>query len=228
MANFNTYSVDGVEYPRVTTILGIIDRPELRYWYAKVGANEAKRISDEAKQFGTDFHSLCHEINLGEHRRRTWHPPSQFKDMAYAYINWMSENLEEISHVEHQLISKTHVFGGTADLIARPRGKDGPYILDIKTSKSPSVEWPLQLAAYSIAAEENGIPIVGKAVIHVSKIGKAKVTYYDYNDPEGLDKTAFFAAYELWRWHQGKSDRLKRAKGVGAGDDPAAYDLTLD
>ena len=56
------YEIEGKQLPSVTTVIEeVLAKPQLRYWFAKVGLSEARRISEEAKSFGSAMHKMIAE-----------------------------------------------------------------------------------------------------------------------------------------------------------------------
>ena len=53
---YNTPS--GNKYPSVTSVVGLLNQDEIKAWRARVGEEEANRISARASKRGTQIHSL--------------------------------------------------------------------------------------------------------------------------------------------------------------------------
>lgn len=205
------YEIGGELYPRVTSILNIIEKQGLGRWRGNVGNKEADRIAKEAAQLGTDFHELCADINRGAHRVRGWQPEGRFREMAFAYIDWLHANVEQIIDVEKLAISDEFKYAGTMDLLAIMRGDDLPSVIDLKTSNSVSTDWPLQLSAYQLAIEEElGVNIGKRIIIRIPKKGICIPEQYTYTEHED-DKDAWLTTLKLWRWIQKDKKRQKTA-----------------
>jgi len=154
-------------FPSVTSILSLLPKPALENWRTILG-KEADKIAAERAVVG----SVCHYRILSRYSIRLIEPPKVFlpwKDLEkwlkelnmraeICEILWdeLSIDLEPL-YVEHSLVSRKHRFAGTLDLLAEIDGEN--VIIDLKTSKEVWKEYELQLAAYTIMCEENGINV---------------------------------------------------------------------
>lgn len=207
------YTIGGELYPRVTHVLNILDKPGLARWRGKVGNFEADRISSEAASLGTAFHEVAADINRGSHMKRGWQPPGHFREMSFAYIDWLHQNIGQILEVEKLAVSEELKYAGTMDLLAILKGDSSPSIIDVKTSNSVSPDWPLQLSAYKLAVEEEmGIQIARRVIIRVPKTGVCTPETYIYEDHDA-DEAIWKRCLEIWRWAQEDKLRHKKAKG---------------
>lgn len=204
------YEIDGIKYPRVTSILNAIDKPGLARWRGRIGNTEADRVSKEGAKVGTAFHEIAADINRGMHRERGWRPPEELRAMAFSYIDWLNRNVDEIVAVERLVYSQRRRYAGTTDLVAILKGDDLPTVLDIKTSNSVSPEWPLQLSAYKMALTEEGIITLRRAIVHVPKKGDPTAIQYTYMEHED-DAEAWLQALGIWNWIQRDKERTKAA-----------------
>lgn len=209
------YTIDGKLYPRVTHVLNIMDKPGLARWRGRVGNTEADRVSSEGASIGTEFHEIVADINRGAHKVRGWSPPSRFRDMAFTYIDWLHKEIGQILEVEKLVISEENQFAGTLDFVAYFRGDDLPSVIDIKTSNSPSADWPLQLSAYKMALEEeSGLKIARRVVLRVPKKGACIIESFEYENHEE-DELAWMNALGLWLWSRKDKERLKSSTTKG-------------
>lgn len=207
------YVIDGVQYPRVTNILKIIDKPGLSRWRGRLGNAEADRVAKAGSDFGTEFHALASDINRGEHLKRGWQPPGEFRNQAFAYIDWLHKHVSSIQAVEKRTYSPQRCYAGTLDLLATIRGDSLPSIIDIKTSNNTSIDWPLQLTAYKEAEEELGQPIQRRLIVRVPKTAPYDVVVFDYKNHDD-DSIVWDNTLRLWLWCQGDKERHSMAKVV--------------
>lgn len=207
------YDIDGALYPRVTSILGVLDKPGLAQWRGRVGNVEANRVSTAGREIGTRFHEIAADINRGLHQQRGWQPPEDLRTMAYAYIDWLNARVSEVVEVERLVVSNRRTYAGTCDLVAIMRGDELPTVLDIKTSNQVSPDWPLQLIAYKLALAEEGIYTMRRIVVRVPKKGEILAEEYEYYDHED-DAEAFNHVHGAWMWLQRDKERTKRALRV--------------
>lgn len=102
---------------------------------------------DQAARRGTEIHNLAEQLTLGQ----TVIVPDELRGHVEAYIGFLDDWKPEPVLTERTVISYTHGYAGTLDLIYRL--PDGTTVLaDIKTSRSGIYgETALQLAAYRYA-----------------------------------------------------------------------------
>lgn len=142
----NKYIVDGQSVPSVTTITGMIAKPQLYYWYGKHGNEKCKEILDASAEFGSKVHSLIEQTTKGQKVTLD----NQFKDIIHNFElvtkDWEWLRFEEV------LINKEHMYGGTADAVAKIGGKT--CLVDFKTSSAVYPEHYIQVAAYEACLPE--------------------------------------------------------------------------
>ena len=172
----------GERQPGVTSILNMLAKPGLRYWFAKTVAEEAVenfstvldlvgkqrhdaaidflkrapgRQSGKAAETGTVVHGLVEQLNRGEDLGPI-HP--DYEPFITRYRKFLDDFQPEFLEVEATLWNSTVGYAGTADAIARISNE--VVVLDLKTGKSGIYpETGLQLCAYANAEfvmEPNG------------------------------------------------------------------------
>lgn len=171
------YTYNGKRVKSVTGILGIISKPFLVPWAAKVTTekmaelfkpgttydeiqiksmlDESKRAHYNTKVNAGDIGSLVHnhieQIIKKEHPGALVHVEAQ--NAVNRFMDWAARNEAEFLLSEQVVFSKKHNFCGTLDFVCRVSGK--LYLGDIKTSNQIShVEYGAQMAAYRIARTE--------------------------------------------------------------------------
>ena len=153
----------GQAYPSVTSITGLVAKEGIMQWRARVGEEEANRVSARATVRGNRIHGLCEQYLLGTNPQVDMFDADMFNHMRY----WL-DDIENIHCLETPLFSHHLQIAGTVDCIAEFQGKLS--VIDFKTSSSPKDRddihaYFMQCAAYSVAFEERtGIPI-GRLVI---------------------------------------------------------------
>lgn len=143
-------------FPSVTTVLGSkLDKSSLDAWRAKVGEEEANKISTQAANRGTAIHDMAEKYILGQDYRRGQMPVNLF---TFAPIrDALDKHVTNVYGIEYPLWSKTLNTAGTTDLIA---DFDGVLsIVDFKTSKRLKEEkyiesYFLQATCYAAMANE--------------------------------------------------------------------------
>lgn len=140
----------------VTTVLSEkLDKTALLEWKARVGEEEAERISAQAARRGTAIHDIAEKYLLNEESPYKGHMPinvETFKPLKRA----LDEHVDNILGVELPLFSKALKCAGTTDLVAQYDGITS--IIDFKTSKRlKSAGWIesyfLQSTIYSLMFE---------------------------------------------------------------------------
>jgi len=153
---------EGHSYPSITTVLSILSRQAIQEWRARVGEEEANRISRQASSRGTKIHHIIEEYlknNPNYLDGEMPHNVQTFKDIQPI----IDECITKIYLQEAPLYSKHLGVSGRVDLVGQWKGIDS--IIDWKTSrKHKKKEWIssyfMQCAAYAIMWEERtGRPI---------------------------------------------------------------------
>lgn len=156
-------TASGKSYPSVTSILGLLGKSEILAWRARVGEEEANRVSARAARRGTAIHSLCEDYLLNKEVN-----PGPFDLDTFKSIQPFLNRINNVHCLETQLYSEYLQVAGTVDCIAEFDGKMS--IIDFKTSKRVKTRddihgYFMQTAAYAVMFEERtGIPI-GRLVI---------------------------------------------------------------
>lgn len=153
----------GSAYPSITTVTGLHTAKSIAEWRAKVGNEEANRISKRASSRGTRIHQLCEDYLRGK-----FSVPDIFDSEMFNSIKPIIEQIDQIHCLEDPLYSDHLEVAGTVDCIAEFQGKLS--VIDFKTSSRPKTKddihnYFMQTSAYAVAFEERtGIPI-GRMVI---------------------------------------------------------------
>lgn len=153
----------GKAYPSVTTVTGLHTREGIAKWRARVGEEEANRVSARASARGTRIHSNCESYLLGESFE-----PDMFDAEMFNSIKFLLDQIDNIHCLETPLYSDFLQVAGTVDCIGEFQGKLS--VIDFKTASKPKdrddiYNYFMQCAAYAVAFEERtGIPI-GRLVI---------------------------------------------------------------
>jgi genome maintenance exonuclease 1 len=121
----------GVKLPSVTTVIGAMKKKAIMEWRARVGEEEANRVSRLASGRGTRVHSLAEKYLNNE--KIMWH-----KEMpdAIEMFNSLKPLLSKINNIHYQecaLWSEKLGMAGRVDLIAEWDGVLS--VIDFKTSK---------------------------------------------------------------------------------------------
>ena len=215
------YWEDDQPFVSVTTVLGVIEKPALRYWATKqvywamaldpsLSEKEALaapfRKSKNAMRRGTLVHSMVEAYKHNQEYVDTIAEP--IRKYAQAFYNWVTDNSIEVLVQEKSLVSRRYCYAGTFDLLVRFKNSGRVLVVDIKTGRSIYEEVFLQLSAYKHALEENGVfaelkvdpERVGMAVCNL-QTGEDDRPTGNYQFQEGEDVfNQFLAAKYLWEY----------------------------
>lgn len=156
------YQVGELLYPSVTTVLAILRKPGLERWRGRLGNEEADRISEEAKHYGSGLHDAWHRLLVGGEMNEKFAAPLR------ALQVWFQSRGAEVILTEHLVISHKHKYAGRVDVVVRL--PSGLYVLDIKTTDYVAPEYPLQLAAYQQALREDGFDVRGGYLLCIPRM----------------------------------------------------------
>ena len=124
---------NGDAFKSVTTILGEkMDKTALLEWKARVGEEEAQRISTQAARRGTSIHSIAERYVLNEDNFYRNEMPSNVESFK-ALKEILDANVDNIYGVELPLFSRALRAAGRTDLVAQYNGVNS--IIDFKTSR---------------------------------------------------------------------------------------------
>ena len=163
---YNTPS--GEAYPSITTVLGA--RPEkkklIAEWRARVGEQEANRVSAQASRRGTAIHTMMEKYIVGENPIADEMPTNI--TMFNSIRTMVDKHLTHVYAMEAPLYSNKLKVAGRCDLVGKWAGMD--CIIDFKTSKRLKEEahidnYLLQATAYSLMFEELTARIIPGIVV---------------------------------------------------------------
>jgi genome maintenance exonuclease 1 len=165
LPDLETEYVDGKRYyktpagnlPSVTTVLGQkLKNPGLEAWKARVGEEEAKRVSTQAAGRGSAVHLLCEKYLSNDPDYKRGAMP--FNLVTFSSIKkHLDLCIGTVHGIEIPLWSENLKTAGRCDLLAGWNGINS--VIDFKTSKRKKDEediqsYFLQATCYSLMAEE--------------------------------------------------------------------------
>lgn len=208
----NAYIKDGVIYDRVTSAIGIIDKPGLRYWHGKNSNEFCAKVLDEASAIGTGVHNVLEKFVKDEEIAKI----SPVENRALNSLQtWMKKVGASIKETERTLFDHTDRYAGTFDgraIIENPPIKYFPMkpaniLVDYKTSKKLRNTHILQLSAYLHTYEcTENVKLDGAVLLRFEKdMDKKKDYHAKYFTREQLVEVfgVFLAALKLYRWNKG-------------------------
>lgn len=175
---------NGIQLPSITTVLGVLSKDSIAAWRAKVGDEEADKISYRASTRGTLVHEICEKYVNNDPNYRDGYMPNIVND-----FNKLKEILDErlsVVYCQEAPLYSLHLgVAGRVDCVGIFDGKLS--IIDYKTSRKPKrKEWItgyfMQETAYSIMWEERtGIPITQLVTI-ISVDGYGPQVFIEHRD----------------------------------------------
>lgn len=157
---------DGNKFPSITTVLSILSEESIAKWRARVGEEEANRVSLKASGRGTLVHEIVEDyLNNKDTSSYMPHIQQSLKNIKPILDN----NIDKIYALEVPLYSKHLGVAGRVDCVGVFNGV--PSIIDFKTSKRKKSadmisNYFAQMAGYAVMWEERtGMPIVNTVII---------------------------------------------------------------
>jgi len=218
------YWVDNKPYVSVTSVIGILDKPALRFWFGREvyrafaadpslderqALSKPYELSESAKDRGSTVHSIVEAWR--QSRVQVDNVPEPFRGYAQAFYSWVEDNHVVIVEHERTVVSKEHDYAGTLDLLIKLNGSKLPLVADVKTGKDIYNEAWLQLSAYRNALAEQGIKTGGIAVILLQENGSYK---FEHQKEDFLPQ--FLACKTIWEWQNKdtieKNDKYRQLK----------------
>jgi hypothetical protein len=169
------YTIDGKNYPSVTSILNVLNKPQLVNWAVRLtrdslkqelfalqranslqnlnadnllakSASEHNRVKNAAADHGIDIHRRI-AAYVGD--KSSYMSKNVRDPVTIAFRAWQDSVQFVPIASEKLVVSREHAYAGTADLIGTLNGRLA--LLDIKTGRGVYTEYKLQLAAYAFA-----------------------------------------------------------------------------
>lgn len=206
------YEINGITYPSVTTILGVINKPFLVPWANKLGreginsTEYTKRIAD----IGTLTHALIQGHLEGEEVSLEGYP-EDYKEEAKkgynSYLLWESQHQVKPILSEESFISEDLGFAGTIDALMEIDGK--LTLVDFKTSSAIHPEYLCQLSAYLELYKEK-YKTEEKIPAMILKVNKEDKPSFEtaYLTDRMKYLSLFYAAFSLYKAQQ-EASKLK-------------------
>lgn len=220
------YYLNDKQMMGVTTVLGVISKPQLIQWaanqaiqYVKDNVHEviysaekfpigvtvlneilerAKTAHAQKRDKAADVGTLAHAEVEKFIKTGEWKPTKdeQINEMVQKFIDWAVTNKVMFLESEKVVHSKEHFFGGKFDFTCKIDGKT--YLGDYKTGSGIYFEMFLQCAAYQLALQEQepDTKIDGHIIVNTTKDGKFNVA--THYDYE-TTKQGFLSALNLYK-----------------------------
>lgn len=163
---------DGTIVPGVTTIVGLLNKPQLVSWANRLGLQgiDASAHVQAAAGAGACAHEMIQEVLGGPAVDLSKYSGEEIEAARNAlakFKEWLTEHEMETQAIEMQLVSERYRVGGTIDWLGRLDGK--MTLADIKTSGRIYEEHIIQVAAYKKMLEEAGYEVEGVRILRFSR-----------------------------------------------------------
>lgn len=234
---YHRYGYLGATYPGVTGAVGILDKPAIANWMARLTAEAAVELlgelpkimlavgpdgvvaaltkaagtrSDAAKNAGSAIHGLMEDVVRGQDR--TAGAPPEIRGRVLAASDWWASSGWRLRLAEAFIVNPTLGYGGTIDLLAYDE-KGKTVLADWKTGSGVYHETRLQLAGYGLAEviapqdSPRAYPMPAVERYAVLHVTDGGVSVIDV-DVDDEDREAFRACLPLSRWHAKRKGRL--------------------
>jgi hypothetical protein len=163
-------------YPSVTEILDLLDKPGLCYAYGYLGIQEMEKRKNSSQKIGHAVHGALEKYLRKQSYPEVTKDLSQHEiEMLMEFVNWCKKKKikPHKKDLEREVYSHKYQYGGTLDCKFKNK------IIDWKTDRPPKTEkekslvrvkYGLQNAGYALAVEEeDGVKINQAYTIRVSK-----------------------------------------------------------
>lgn len=218
---------NGKQYPSVTTVLSVLDKPALIPWainmcidgavnsltprqkYTPTDVRKAmvaakwsyKAKSEEACNIGTSVHDITeYFFKHGALPEIDWEANDEIRRSVMSFMDWGLAHEMEVVSLEVPIEGPG--YAGRLDAVIRLDGV--VTLVDYKTSKGFYDTYPMQLAAYTYAynldpANEHKIERMG--VLRLPK-DSAPYEYRDYTDTFSSSLAEFMSLAMFWAVHR--------------------------
>ena len=175
---------DGQQYPSITTVLSILNEEHIQKWRARVGDEEANKISYRASTRGTAVHSLLEKYVDNDPNHLEGFMPNvigSFQDVRPI----LDRCLTTVYAQEAPLYSQHLGVAGRVDCVGVWDGK--PSIIDYKTAAKPKrkdwiTNYFIQCCAYAIMWEERTGQAITQLVILIAVDGSEPQVFIEHRD----------------------------------------------
>lgn len=130
---------EGNRYPSITTVLSVNSKEGIAKWRAKVGEDEANRISTKASERGTRIHEMCEDY-INNHYANGKEVPNvaNDRDNFLKIKRVLDLNVGTVYALEVPLYSDKLQIAGRTDLIAM--WGNSAAVIDFKSAAKPKEE----------------------------------------------------------------------------------------
>lgn len=169
--------------PSITTVLSILSRDAIMAWRARVGEEEANKVSTRASRRGTNVHAMCEDYLNNKLEQKKYLPNDRETFNSLKPV--LDEHIDNIYAQEVPLWSEYLGVAGRVDCIAEWDGKIA--VIDFKTSRKPKKKEHIssyfqQCAAYAVMWEERTRIPINKIVVVIAVDGEEPQVFEERRD----------------------------------------------
>lgn len=175
---------EGIDLPSITTVLSILSRESIAKWRARVGEEEANKISTRASQRGTKVHEIIEKYIDNDKDYREGYTPDVIE--SFLVMKPILDGLiGDVYAQEAPLYSTELGIAGRVDCVAEFDGELS--IIDFKTSrKFKKKQWChnyfMQESAYAIMWEERTQMPITQLVTLIAVDDRDPIVYIEHRD----------------------------------------------
>jgi hypothetical protein len=163
-------NAEGKRLPSVTTITGLLDKPQLRAWANRIGLDgiELGSYMDDLANVGTLAHAMIQAHFTGEQVDMNEYSKNDIdraENAMISFLNWVQTMPIKPVLNEAKLVNGE--FGGTVDMYCQIGDKK--CLVDFKTGSGIFEEMGYQLAGYKILLEANGHKVDQAMIVRVGR-----------------------------------------------------------
>lgn len=163
-------NADGKRLPGVTTIVSLLDKPQLKAWANRLGLQgiDLNSYMDDLASVGTLAHEMIQahftgdKVDFNEYSKNDI---TRAENALISFYNWIDTMPIKPILNEAQLTNDD--FGGTVDMLAEIDGRN--VLIDFKTGSGIYEEMGYQLAGYKILLEHNGHRVDQAMIVRVGR-----------------------------------------------------------
>lgn len=153
------YEIEGVKYPRVSTICGLSRNPSLEEWRGRLGNKAANKVMRTAAKVGSRVHEIIEAVLKSDKFTFKKSDPLEVHRSVQAFLEWQTSRKVMAGQTELTVWSPSLRYAGTIDLVS------STTLYDWKTASRVSPAYWLQLMAYQRAYEEQGLGKIDEIVV---------------------------------------------------------------
>lgn len=185
---------DGIIVPSVTTVLNLLNKPQLIDWAWNLGieGKDYKKVRDETASVGT----LTHKMILNHFKNQKTDTSEYSKEIIekaensfLSFLEWEKGKKIETIFVEKEGVSEQYGFGGTIDFYGKINGI--LTIADWKTGKGLYSEYVIQLSAYRWLLTENGF--------NADRVLLVRINREENEEFEEKEKVETYKEFEIFK-----------------------------